>query len=98
MATGAVFCILRDVLASKRLSSAAAARIKGKVFFTTLQSWGNGGRAALQEFSIRQYTRHGSDALTGELTSSIEFLIAFLPVIPPATWLLRPEERRAGPR
>ena len=84
-----ILAILRDVLASQRLSSAAAARIKGKVFFTTLQSWGNGGRAALQEFSTRQYSSHGSDALTSGLTSSIQFLLAFMPVIPPATWLLR---------
>ena len=91
-----ILVVLQDLLVSKRLSSAAAARVKGKVFFTTLQSWGNGGRAALQEFSVRQYSRHGSDALTSGLTSSIEFLIAFLPVIPPATWLLRPDERSAG--
>jgi hypothetical protein len=91
-----VLQVLHDILFSGALSPAASARIKGKVFFTSLQSWGRGGRAALQEFTVRQYKKYGSDELTVGLASAVEFLTRFIPVLPPATWHLAPSERSDG--
>jgi hypothetical protein len=83
-------------LAAGVMSSAAAARVKGKVFFVCLQAWGRGGRAALQELTVRQYSRYGGDALSDGLRCALEFLVAFLPVMPPCTMHLREVDRLEG--
>ena len=48
---------LRQVLASQKLSPAHAARLRGKLYFTTTSAFGGVGRAALQAFTERQYSK-----------------------------------------
>ena len=91
-----IIAALLAFLAAGAMSSAAAARVKGKVFFVSLQAWGRGGRAALQELTVRQYSSFGGDNLSGSLTCALEFLVDFIPVMPPCTLHLRASDRLDG--
>jgi hypothetical protein len=91
-----IIAALLAFIAAWAMSSAAAARVKGKVFFVSLQAWGRGGRAALQELTVRQYSRYGGDALSEGLGCALQFLVAFIPVMPPATIHLRAADRIDG--
>ena len=91
-----ILSVLLAVLAAGTLSSAAAARIKGKVFFISLQVFGRGGRAALQELTTRQYSRFGGDTLSEGLECALRFLCEFIPVLPPSTLHLKASERSGG--
>ena len=91
-----ILATLLAVLAAGTLSSAAAARIKGKVFFISLQVFGRGGRAALQELTGRQYSRSRVDTLSEGLECALRFLCEFIPVLPPSTLYLKASDRSEG--
>jgi hypothetical protein len=73
---------LKDVADKSKLSPAHAARIRGKLYFTTSSAFAGIGRPALQAFTARQYCKSSQSALTGQLVSSISFFIELLQNIP----------------
>ena len=76
---------LGKVLASKKLSPAHAARLRGKLYFTTTTAFSGVGRAALQAFTARQYSKGGQTALNEDLQVAIQFFIELLHCLPPAS-------------
>ena len=85
---------LQEVLDSGKLSPAHAARLRGKLYFTTTTSFYGVGRAALQAFSARQYAKGRQTALDDDLRASIQFFIALLQDLPPYKFLLEKDSRR----
>ena len=69
---------LGKVLASGKLSPAHAARLRGKLYFTTTTAFSGVGRAALQAFTVRQYSKGGQTALNEDLRVAIQFFIELL--------------------
>ena len=88
---------LREVRRSGRLSPAHAARLRGKLYFTTCSAYFGVGRPALHAFTARQYAKgrgkHAFD-LNKELCTSIDFFIALLQKLPPHREPLLPEANR----
>ena len=88
---------LREVRRSGRLTPAHAARLRGKLYFTTCTAYFGVGRPALHAFTARQYARgRGSHAfaLNSELCNSIDFFIALLQKLPPHREPLQPDSQR----
>ena len=54
---------LRKVLEDGKMTPAHAARLRGKLYFSTCSSFFGVGRAALQAFTARQYNKHGTSRL-----------------------------------
>jgi hypothetical protein len=75
---------LSDVLASKKLSPAHAARLRGKLYFTTTSAFFGVGRPALRSFTERQYSKRSTHALTPGLTHAIEFFLILVQKRSPA--------------
>jgi len=73
---------LREILASGKLSPGHAARIRGKLYFTTASAFFGIGRPALQAFTARQYAKSKSSALNDSLSASIGFFIDLLESLP----------------
>ena len=84
---------LGKVLASGKLSPAHAARLRGKLYFTTTTSFQGVGRAALQAFTARQYSKSRKTALDEDLIVSIKFFIELLHCLPPASFNLQDDAR-----
>ena len=74
---------LSAVLKSGKLTPAHAARLRGKLYFTTCSSFFGIGRPALHAFTERQYNKSGSSKLTKELRQAIEFFVELLGSVPP---------------
>ena len=86
---------LRDVLASGQLYPAHAARLRGKLYFTTCSSFFGIGRPALQSFTARQYAKRSRHyPITPSLRASISFFIALLENLPPSKRPLVPDDAR----
>jgi hypothetical protein len=82
---------LRDVLKARKLSPSHAARLRGKLYFTTTSAFFGVGRPALRSFTERQYSKRQSHALDSGLTNAIEFFIALLQGgLPPHEYYLKP--------
>jgi hypothetical protein len=79
---------LSEVLKSGKLSPAHAARLRGKLYFTTTTAFNGVGRAALQAFTARQYSKGRQTALNDDLRVAIEFFIQLLHCLPPANFHL----------
>ena len=79
---------------SGKLSPAHAARLRGKLYFTTCSAYFGVGRPALQAFTARQYSkRQGKRAsdLNDELRCAIDFFIALLQKLPPHRYAVKPD-------
>ena len=74
---------LQHVLDSKQLSSAAAASLRGKLYFLTTSCAGRAGVAALLPFTLRQYSNSSRLSLNDELIAAITFFLALLSCLPP---------------
>ena len=86
---------LRQVLADQKLSPAHAARLRGKLYFTTTSAFHGVGRAALHAFTSRQHAKRAGHKLNESLTQSLTFFIRLLdPGLPPHKYRLLPEEGR----
>ena len=79
---------LGEVLESGKLSPAHAARLRGKLYFTTTTAFNGVGRAALQAFTARQYSKSRQTALNDDLRVAVEFFIQLLHCLPPANFHL----------
>ena len=84
---------LRKVIEDGTLTPAHAARLRGKLYFSTCSSFFGVGRAALQAFTKRQYNKHGTSKLTPELRQSVKFFVAFLVAVPPRRAQVREDGR-----
>ena len=73
---------LKDIKAKNKLSPAHAARIRGKLYFTTTSAFFGVGRPALHAFTHRQYSDNRNSALNANLLSSIDFFIELLQNLP----------------
>ena len=85
---------LRDVLDRGKLSPGHAARLRGKLYFTTTSAFYGVGRPALQAFTTRQYTKSSRHDLDDELKSSISFFIKLLQNLPAQQIPLKRVKRR----
>ena len=88
---------LKEVRKSGRLTPAHAARLRGKLYFTTCTAYFGVGRPALHAFSAGQYEkrrRSQSFALNNELRNSIDFFIALLQKLPPHKEPLLPDDKK----
>ena len=88
---------LRDVRGSGKLSPAHAARLRGKLYFTTCTAYFGVGRPALHAFTARQYTKYSgrnSFALNDDLICAIDFFIDLLQRLPPYRYQLKPDAIR----
>jgi hypothetical protein len=84
---------LRKVLEDGKMTPAHAARLRGKLYFSTCSSFFGVGRAALQAFTARQYNKHGTSRLTPELKVAVEFFIELLGAVPPRRVYVREDGR-----
>ena len=84
---------IQEVLRIKRLTPAHAARLRGKLYFTTCSAFYGIGRPALQALTKRQYDKGKTSKLTPELESCLRFFIALLARLPPRRVRLKPDER-----
>ena len=73
---------LEGIRDSKKLSPGHAARIRGKLYFTTSSAFFGVGRPALQAFTARQYAKGANSALTDSLSNSVDFFIELLRKLP----------------
>ena len=73
---------LKGIRKEGKLSSGHAARIRGKLYFSTTSAFFGIGRPALQAFTARQYSSSKSSALTDSLSSSIDFFETLLERLP----------------
>ena len=73
---------LKEIREKKKLSPGHAARIRGKLYFTTSSAFFGVGRPALQAFTERQYSHSHNSNLTESLSSSIDFFITLLERLP----------------
>ena len=88
---------LPEVRLSGRLTPAHAARLRGKLYFTTCTAYFGVGRPALQAFTARQYAKGRGKhafALNHELVASIDFFIALLQKLPPHREPVLPDTER----
>ena len=65
-----------------------AARLRGKLYFTTTTTFNGVGRAALQAFTAHQYSKSRQTALNDDLRVAIQFFIQLLHCLPPANFHL----------
>ena len=84
---------LRKVLEDGKMTPAHAARLRGKLYFSTCSTFFGVGRAALQAFTARQYNKHGTSRLTPELKVAVEFFIELLGAVPPRRVYVREDGR-----
>ena len=84
---------LNEVLRAKKLTPAHAARIRGKLYFTTCSAFYGVGRPALQAITARQYNKHGSSKLTPELKASLTFFVFLLRGLPSRRHYVRRDKR-----
>ena len=70
----------REVLRLGRLSSGAAASLRGKLYFAATTAYGRVGRAALQPILQRQERGRERDSLTPAMVRSLSFFITCLTV------------------
>ena len=71
-----------EILKSGRLSSGAAATLRGKLYFAVTTAYGRVGRAALQPILQRQERDGGRDSLTPAMMRSLSFFITLLNHMP----------------
>ena len=72
----------REVLCSGRLSSGAAASLRGKLYFAATTAYGRVGRAALQPILQRQERGSERNSLTPAMVRSLSFFITLLNHMP----------------
>ena len=85
---------LRDVLRSGKLSPGHAARLRGKLYFSTTSAFGGVGRPALQAFATRQYSKSKNHSLDDSLRGSIQFFIRLLADLPSQRVQLKDSHQR----
>ena len=78
----ALVAACREVLQVGRLSSGAAASLRGKLYFAATTAYGRVGRAALQPILQRQERSGERDALTPSMIRSLSFFITLLNHMP----------------
>ena len=72
----------REILKAGRLSSGAAASLRGKLYFAVTAAYGRVGRAALQPILQRQEADGGRDSLTPAMIKSLSFFVTLLNHMP----------------
>ena len=78
----ALVAACREVLRSGRLSSGAAASLRGKLYFAATTAYGRVGRAALQPILQRQERGSERNSLTPAMIRSLSFFITLLNHMP----------------
>ena len=79
---------LKAVRDSGKLTSAQAARLRGKLFFLTTTAFFGVGRPALQAFTARQYSSEKGAEIGPHLRQAINFFILLLQRLPPVKFPL----------
>ena len=82
-----------DFLKAGRMSPAEASSLRGKLFFAATTAYGRVGRAALQPFIQRQWSRSKSNRMTQPLILSLRFFITLLNNMPDREITLSPCSR-----
>ena len=85
---------IAEVLSSKKLSPAHAARLRGKLYFTTTTAFYGVGRAALQSVTARQYSKVRQVALDEDLEASLQFFADLLRDLPPFRFYLQDDDEK----
>ena len=80
-----VLARLRQILKEKVLAGAAAASIRGKLYFTSLTAFGGVGRAPLQVLAARQYGNDADITVDEGMRDAINSMIQLLGNLPPRT-------------
>ena len=88
--------LISGALSSRRLTSADASRLRGKLYFLTTTSFGRVGRAPLQALVTRQYFEAGIQGIaTGSaLEGALVFFLKLLDVLRPRVVQAFPDPRR----
>ena len=84
---------LGDVLKSGELTGAQAAKLRGKLYFTSLTAFGGVGRAPLQALAKRQYSDGDYKRLDDDLRRAVVAMRALLERLPPRSIPLVDSER-----
>jgi hypothetical protein len=74
---------LDSVLERGELTGAQAARLRGKLYFTSLTAFGGVGRAPLQALAKRQYSDGRDNVLNDDLRRAVVAMRALLEKLPP---------------